>query len=124
MADAVGAVVVEFFEAADGQYGEGGSVHGGVGITNWGSSAKRWRLSASSYAGLIRVSRADVREMIPEGAAWMPSSVPGSRVGGGHEGLRSPITHSYWASARIPTASLPTSARTCSRSSSCAADSA
>src|SRR5579863_7787140 len=90
MADAVGAVVVEFFEAADGQYGEGGSVHGGVGITNWGSGAKRWRLSASSYAGLIRVSRADVREMTTEGATSMPGSVPGPRVRGGHHGLRSP----------------------------------
>jgi hypothetical protein len=113
MADAVGAVVVEFFEAADGQYGEGGSVHGSVGITNWGSGAKRWRLSAWSYAGLIRVSRADVREMITEGATWMPGSMTGC-------GAPCP----YWASAQIPTASLPTSARTCSRSSSGAAVSA
>src|SRR5277367_1627982 len=103
MADAVGAVVVEFFEAADGQYGEGGSVHDCVGITNWGSSAKRWRLSASSYAGLIHVSRADVREMITEGAAWVPGSMTGCGA---------PVPHSCWAPAQIPTASLPTSART------------
>src|SRR3984885_7058453 len=109
MADAVGAVVVEFFEAADGQYREGGSIHGGVAITNWGSSAKRWQPSASSYAGLIRVSRADVREMITEGATWMPGSVPGPRVGGGHDGCGAPVPHSYYRrlKSRRPACRLP-----------------
>ena len=32
------------------------------------------RIAASSYAGLIRVSKADVRRIIIEGTAWMPGS--------------------------------------------------
>ncbi len=38
-------------------------------------------LRGSSYAGLTRVSRADVRRDMIEGAAWLPGSGPGMTGG-------------------------------------------